>query len=71
VITTATDVKRMELVDATSIPDGTYAGDWGGYLVRFTAKGARYEAKTKDGIRTLNAPCAVIVSGGKIEVRVK
>lgn len=69
--TTATNIKRLITDVAGAIPDGTYEGNWGGYVVTFRVGSETYEAKTKDGIRTPHCPCVVTVSGGQIEVRAK
>mgnify|MGYP007077531248 CR=1 FL=1 len=48
--------------------DGVYPGTWGGYVVRFTADGITYQAKSECGIRTMAAPCKVTVEQGEMIV---
>lgn len=66
--TTATDCRRVK--DQWP-PYGTYEGTWGGYVVKFFAKGRQYEARTKVGIRTLAASVVVIVKPDEIQVELK
>lgn len=68
-MTTAIGQKPRIEVEATSIPDGEYAGVWGGYLARFRVDGVIHMVDTNIGIRTPNAPCIVTVEGGKVFVR--
>lgn len=64
--TPAVNLRRVEHIER--VPDGVYEGIWGGYFVAFSVAGINYEAQTRDGIRTMRAPCKVTVKDGKIEV---
>lgn len=63
----AVALRRIE--DAETIPDGEYAGTWGGYgLVTFTVNGVEHEAQLRHGIRTTWAECTVTVRNGAVAV---
>ncbi len=49
-------------------PKGVYSGTWGGYVVKFTAKGSHYEVNVDTGIRTPNAPCKITVTNDDIKI---
>lgn len=58
--------KLMKHVDASSVPSGTYKGEWSGYVVKFsTSPNDTYELAVKDGMRGI-VPCLVHVDDGKI-----
>lgn len=65
-----TCVKKVVVreVDPKKIPNGSYDGIWGGYVVNVTIKGVDYELATDVGIRTPRAACTVHVSDGVITV---
>lgn len=65
-LTTATQLRRVENIER--LPDGVYDGIWGGYMVCFTVDGVDHEAHTRDGIRTLRAPCKVTSKNGSLTV---
>jgi hypothetical protein len=50
------------------LPDGNYKGLWGGYIVDTTIEGKKYKVATKDGIRSFNVPCRVVIENGQIYV---
>ena len=43
------------------IPEGVYAGYWGGYDVVVNHDGEQWNIRTKDGIRGVNMPVSVVV----------
>lgn len=51
-----------------SLPDGHYKGRWGGYLVTLEIGGDVYYIDTNIGIRSMSAPCVVVVKDGEIAV---
>lgn len=54
--------------DFSEIPNGKYKAFWGGYEVAVKIKGIEYRFKTEVGIRTMNAPCFVVVKNGEISI---
>lgn len=52
----------------SKIPDGTWGGNWGGYVATVSIRGETYKITTVDGIRTPSTPCIVRVSGDSITV---
>ena len=53
----------------TTIPNGTYTGVWGGYVVQFEHDGETYEAKTDVGVKGINIPCTINIEGTDITVK--
>lgn len=53
------------------IPDGSYEGTWGGYVVRFSCGGMFHQGRTDKGIRTPSAPCVVTARNGQLTVETK
>lgn len=52
------------------LPFGVYRGVWGGHQVHITVvRRLDYELRTEEGIKTLAAPCEVIVTSTGITVR--
>lgn len=67
----STKIRTAEIVSVISlrdIPDGIYPGIWGGYFATATINGEQVRFQTVDGIRTTNAPCLVVASGGEVTV---
>lgn len=58
-------------VPIRNLPNGDYAGTWGGYEVEVTIGDVDYIMKTKGGIRTISAPCVVRVKDGVVTVETK
>ena len=48
--------------------DGIYYGRWGGYAVKFCFKNTHYRFRTKNGIRTPNVSCRILVENGIVTV---
>lgn len=61
----------IKLEGVFSIPDGVYQGKWTAYVVRFEWPGhGTVQAKTVDvGVRGINVPCVVQITGGIATVR--
>lgn len=59
-----------QVVEPTDIPNGTYGGFWGGYVVRFFVGDKTYKADTDIGIRTPSAPVVVVVNHGVITIEI-
>jgi len=56
------DVKRIE--PTGEIEDGSYAGKWSGYVIKWETPYGAYEAKTETGVRGIDVPCTVLVQSG-------
>ena len=50
----------------SAVPDGTYSGLWGGYIVDFTYNGDKYRADTKNGVRGMNIPCNITIKDNEV-----
>lgn len=66
---TVTDLRQK--LDLCDIPDGTYEGTWGGYMVRFQIGGKSFEGRTSEGVRTPSCPCLITVAGNRISLATK
>jgi len=53
------------------IPDGTYQGLWGGYIVNFKVGQINFELTTSLGLKGMNFPCIVTVRKGTVTVDAK
>ncbi len=64
------ELKKLVLADAvsTEIPDGSYSGNRGGYVVTFSVKNITYEAKLNVGVKCMSCPCTVNVKDGQITI---
>ena len=56
-----------KVIPAT-VPDGTYRGIWGGYVVAFTVDDVPYKANTEVGVRTPACPVDVVTKDGSLTV---
>lgn len=56
------------IYESVILPDGTYTGYWGGYVVEFHHEGQDYTLKTSIGIKGINIPCVITIKGDDIEV---
>jgi hypothetical protein len=50
--------------EPTSLPDGTYTGIWGGYVITLSYDKKTYELKTKEGVRGFNIKVVVTIKDG-------
>lgn len=60
----------VAVVSVCDLPDGVYAGKWGGYSVEVNHNGQSHKLKTETGVRGINIPCLVTVSGSSAHVEV-
>ncbi len=51
-----------------TVPDGSYPGKWGGYVVRFDVDGKEITFSTDVGVRGMSIPVTVVVKDNKAEV---
>lgn len=56
-------------VEKVNMKDGTYDGIWGGYEVKILKNGLWF--RVQDGIRTMGAPCEIVVIKKKAFVSLK
>lgn len=58
-------IERVEAVEPTQLPEGTYAGVQGGYEVKVTIDGATYKMRTVYGVRGFDIPVFVTIENGQ------
>lgn len=49
----------------TTLPDGSYQGTWGGYIIEVTYNGKIYELKTEEGVRGMGFKVVVTIKNGE------
>lgn len=54
-------------VEQVSIPNGSYKGEWSGYIVTFNTPYGKYKMDCSAGLRG-TAPCTVVVKDGEYTV---
>lgn len=60
---------KKKVLEDTTLPDGTYSGLWGGYIVEFECNGVAYEAETTEvGIKGIDIPCTIEIDGDNFNV---
>lgn len=72
-------VKTMETIaksasgkiNMKSLPDGEFSGTWGGYVVDANIGNSVVRFDVEHGIRTIAAPCVVIITEGNVTVRLE
>ena len=47
-----------------TLPDGTYMGKWGGYIIDISYEGMTYNLTTDVGVKGIDIEVEVTVSGG-------
>jgi len=58
----------VERVEVVALPDGVYEGLWSGYEVHLLEQTGYFVLHTKDGVRGIDIPVKVLVSGGVITI---
>jgi hypothetical protein len=48
----------------TTLPDGSYQGLWGGYVIEINYKGKTYELTTEEGVRGIGFRVVVTIKDG-------
>lgn len=56
-----------KLPQVASIPDGTYQGVWGGYVIEISYQGKTYQLTTEEGVRGMGIKVMVIIKDGVAE----
>lgn len=49
---------------ASTLPDGSYSGIWGGYIIEFNYDGKTYELTTDEGVRGMGFRVIVNIKDG-------
>lgn len=62
-------VKLVKQDVQEKLPNGSYSGVWGGYVVEFYIDGEKFEASTDVGVRGINIPCVVSINNGEITIK--
>lgn len=52
-----------KIPNPSSLPDGVYAGIWGGYVIEVNYKDKYYELKTEEGVRGGGIKVMVTIKG--------
>lgn len=60
-ILSITEKKPVEV----TIPDGTYLGLWGGYVIEIKIKDKTYELRTEEGVRGMGFKVVVTIKDGE------
>lgn len=55
---------REKVPKITTLPDGSYSGTWGGYMIEVHYKGKTYELKTEEGVRCMGFKVVVTIKDG-------
>lgn len=55
---------REKVPQTAMLPDGSYFGTWGGYVIEVTYKGKNYELTTEEGVRGIGIKVVVDVDNG-------
>ncbi len=55
---------REKVPQTATLPDGSYSGVWGGYVIEVTYKGKTYELTTEEGVRGMGIKVVVNVKDG-------
>ena len=63
-------LKTVKIINNNSIPDGTYIGKYGGYILEIEANNEILSITTDYGIRGMNVPCNVFIVEGNIIVEI-
>lgn len=63
-MTHVTEIRRVQIIAPSKIPEGDYPGSWSGYVVLAGIGNVVYELQTEDGVRGLNVPCTIKVRDG-------
>lgn len=53
-----------EKVPQVTLPDGSYNGVWGGYVIEITSEGKHYELATEEGVRGIGIKVVVQIENG-------
>lgn len=61
-------IERIQTLSPSQLPEGVYLGTWSGYTIEVAIGGVLHRLDTSTGVRGLNVPCEVTVSGGHIGV---
>lgn len=67
--TKITSAEAVSSVDLDYLPNGEYAGIWGGYVVEACIDGISYRFQAENGVRGMNCPCVVTVQDGEVTVK--
>ncbi|HMS90626.1 MAG TPA: hypothetical protein PKC87_00175 [Candidatus Absconditabacterales bacterium] len=55
---------KERIPQETTLPDGTYTGTWGGYVIDVRYKDKSYELTTEEGVRGMGFKVVVHIVNG-------
>jgi hypothetical protein len=55
---------REKVPQTAKLPDGSYFGTWGGYVIELQYNGKTYELTTQEGVRGIGFKVVVTIKDG-------